>query len=159
MLIKGDDYHKTKGSSCLETGAYLLNFAGCYECKRKGFLKEDSKVTQEDDDGEETVTYDRKYVQHEFDADILSTDVCKECNHIIASHEYTFSVDDGFQVLELLVYYHGDLIKQSQNNMHDYLPMRCGHYQQEYSMNCSLCGYASATVSVLPDDPREKQLF
>lgn len=51
---------KLKGSTCLETGAYLLNFAGCYECKRKGFLKEDSKVTQEDEDGEETVTYDRK---------------------------------------------------------------------------------------------------
>ena len=80
----------------------MLNFAGCYECKRKGFLKEDSKVTQEDDDGEETVTYDRKYVQNEVDADlhdIFSIDVCKECNHIIASHEYTFSVDDGFQVL------------------------------------------------------------
>lgn len=52
---------KLKGSTCLETGAYLLNFAGCYECKRKGFLKEDDKVIQEeDDDGEEIVTYDRK---------------------------------------------------------------------------------------------------
>ena len=44
-----------------------------------------------------------------------------------------------------------------------HLPIRRGNYgsisRQEYSMNCSLCGYGSATVSVLPDDPREKQLF
>ncbi|XP_065910883.1 protein Churchill-like [Dysidea avara] len=100
-----------RGSTCLEKGAYLMNFAGCHACKNVGFLKEESKVSEEDDDGEETVTYNH---------------VCKECDHIVASHEYTFSVDDGFQ---------------------------------EYSMNCTLCGYGSATVSILPDDPREKQLF
>lgn len=79
----------------------MLNFAGCYECKRKGFLKEDNKVTQEDDDGEETVTYDRKcnLTCCNSRLDVPSTtDVCKECSHVIASHEYTFSVDNGFQV-------------------------------------------------------------
>ena len=30
---------------------------------------------------------------------------------------------------------------------------------QEYSMKCHLCGHGSASVSVLPDDPREQPLF
>lgn len=43
--------------------------------------------------------------------DIHPIDVCKECNHIIASHEYTFSVDDGFQVLCCVKIRYGNVIK------------------------------------------------
>ena len=36
---------------------------------------------------------------------------------------------------------------------------RCHLQLQEYSMECNLCGHGEATVSILPDDPREKELF
>jgi hypothetical protein len=64
-----------------------------------------------DSDGKEIVTF-----KH----------VCRQCDHMIADHEYTFAVDDQYQ---------------------------------EYSMNCLLCGYGEATVSILPDDPRQQTLF
>jgi hypothetical protein len=82
------------------------------------------KTCHEEED-EETITY-----KH----------VCEVCGHLIAVHEYTFSVDDMYQVWGVVT---------------KYLTL----YPQEYSMNCTLCGYGNATVSILPDDPREKQLF
>lgn len=54
------------------------------------------------------------------------TDTCQECGHVVATHEYTFEVDEDFQ---------------------------------EYTMDCDLCGHGEIEVSILPDDPREKQLY
>ena len=49
-----------QGSTCLDGGAYLLNYVGCHQCKQKGFLAEKEKVREEDEDGEELVTYKRE---------------------------------------------------------------------------------------------------
>ncbi|XP_062504196.1 protein Churchill-like [Corticium candelabrum] len=100
-----------RGSCCLETGTYLMNYAGCCQCNKKTDINNIDKKSENDVDGNETVTY-----KH----------VCQTCDHVIARHEYTFSVDDEFQ---------------------------------EYTMNCVLCGYGEATVSILPDDPRQQRLF
>lgn len=45
---------------CLESGSYLLNFACCTVCGKREPLKITEKSSQEDNDGEELVTYKRK---------------------------------------------------------------------------------------------------
>ncbi|XP_068683569.1 protein Churchill-like isoform X3 [Montipora foliosa] len=71
------------GTICLESGSYLLNFASCKECGRREPLKVTDKVDEEDDDGEEMVTY--------------KPDVCASCDHVVATHEYTFKVEGCYQ--------------------------------------------------------------
>ena len=44
---------------CLESGSYLLNFACCTVCGKREPLKITEKSSQEDNDGEELVTYKR----------------------------------------------------------------------------------------------------
>lgn len=86
----------------------------------------------------------------------LPTDVCVQCGHVIATHKYTFSVDEGYQVGSVTV-----------TNPAHFTCLcvgvcvwgGCVLYLQEYSMECSLCGHGEATVSVLPDDPRGQALF
>ena len=51
--------YETQGTICQETGAYLLNFAGCKACGKKEPLTVTDKLTQEDED-EELVIYKRK---------------------------------------------------------------------------------------------------
>ena len=38
----------------------MLNYVGCHQCKEKGFLSEKEKVREEDEDGEELVTFKRE---------------------------------------------------------------------------------------------------
>ncbi|CAG5927931.1 unnamed protein product [Menidia menidia] len=71
-----------RGNTCLENGSYLMNYLGCASCHQRDFVLISNKAT-EDEDGEEIVTYDH---------------VCKNCDHVIARHEYTFSVVEEYQV-------------------------------------------------------------
>ncbi|XP_077442750.1 protein Churchill [Stigmatopora argus] len=75
-----------RGSTCLENGSFLMNYVGCANCHHRDFVLICNKDT-EDDDGEEIVTYDH---------------VCKNCDHVIARHEYTFSVVDEYQEYTML---------------------------------------------------------
>ncbi|XP_022625416.1 protein Churchill [Seriola dumerili] len=75
-----------RGNTCLENGSYLMNYLGCASCHQRDFVLISNKAT-EDDDGEEIVTYDH---------------VCKNCDHVIARHEYTFSVVDEYQEYTML---------------------------------------------------------
>ena len=45
---------------CVETGSYLLNFKGCVVCRTKEALSIFEHNKQEDQDGEEIITYKRK---------------------------------------------------------------------------------------------------
>lgn len=74
--------HPQRGTICLESGSYLMNFAGCKECGKKEPLKTLGMFTEEDVDGEELVTY-----KH----------VCPGCDHLVAEHEYTFRVEGNYQ--------------------------------------------------------------
>lgn len=71
-----------RGTMCLESGSYLLNFACCTVCGKREPLKITEKSSQEDNDGEELVTY-----KH----------VCPRCGHLVAEHEYTFRVEGQYQ--------------------------------------------------------------
>lgn len=48
-----------QGTICLESGSYLKNYAGCKGCGKREPLKTLEMSTQEDNDGEELVTYKR----------------------------------------------------------------------------------------------------
>ncbi len=79
-----------RGTTCLETGSYMMNFKECAECHKKEPMKVEARQsgTEEEDEeedsdgGEELITYDH---------------VCSECGHIIAEHQYTFCVDGEYQ--------------------------------------------------------------
>uniref|UniRef100_A0A4X1UBF4 Protein Churchill n=1 Tax=Sus scrofa TaxID=9823 RepID=A0A4X1UBF4_PIG len=73
--------YPNRGNICLENGSFLLNFTGCAVCNKRDFMLITNKSFKEED-GEEIVTYDH---------------LCKNCHHVIARHEYTFSIMDEFQ--------------------------------------------------------------
>eukprot|EP00071_Canis_lupus_P057279 XP_852848.2 LOW QUALITY PROTEIN: protein Churchill [Canis lupus familiaris] len=78
--------YPNRGNICLENGSFLLNFTGCAVCSKRDFMLITNKSLKEED-GEEIVTYDH---------------LCKNCHHIIARHEYTFSIMDEFQEYTML---------------------------------------------------------
>ncbi|EDM03672.1 rCG62367, isoform CRA_b [Rattus norvegicus] len=78
--------YPNRGNTCLENGSFLLNFAGCAVCSKRDFMLITNRSLKEED-GEEIVTYDH---------------LCKNCHHVIARHEYTFSIMDEFQRLSPL---------------------------------------------------------
>ncbi|XP_064622816.1 protein Churchill-like [Lineus longissimus] len=67
---------------CLENGSYIMNFAGCSQCKKKEPIAVENRVKDEHEDGTESVTY-----QH----------VCSSCQHVIANHDFTFDIDEEYQ--------------------------------------------------------------
>ncbi|KAI4880537.1 protein Churchill [Hoplias malabaricus] len=75
-----------RGNTCLDNGSYLMNFLGCANCQQRDFVLISNK-TMVDEDEEEIVTYLHK---------------CKNCDHVIARHEYTFTVVDDYQEYTML---------------------------------------------------------
>jgi hypothetical protein len=59
-----------RGTMCLETGSYFLNFKGCKECGN--MLISNIDIEKEDTDSTESVKF---------------THVCEHCGHQIAKHE------------------------------------------------------------------------
>ena len=53
-----------QGSTCLEGGAYLLNYAGCSQCQHKGPLGESERVREEEEGEEEQITFKREYLHY-----------------------------------------------------------------------------------------------
>ncbi len=49
-----------QGTTCLEAGAYLLNFKACVQCGVKDVPVNSEKTTAEDEDGVETITFNRE---------------------------------------------------------------------------------------------------
>ncbi|XP_036761945.1 protein Churchill [Manis pentadactyla] len=78
--------YPNRGNICLENGSFLLNFTGCAVCSKRDFMLITNKSSKEED-GEEIVTYDH---------------LCKNCHHVVARHEYTFSIMDEFQEYTML---------------------------------------------------------
>ncbi|OWK57478.1 protein Churchill [Lonchura striata] len=81
----GTEYPE-RGTTCLEGGSFLLNFVGCAQCGRRDFVLVNNRA-EDLQGGEEIVTYDH---------------LCKNCHHLIAHHEYTFSVVDDYQEYTML---------------------------------------------------------
>ena len=78
--------YPNRGNICLENGSFLLNFTGCAVCSKRDFMLITNKSLKEED-GEKIVTYDH---------------LCKNCHHVMATHEYTFSIMDEFQEYTML---------------------------------------------------------
>ncbi|XP_032919556.1 protein Churchill isoform X2 [Catharus ustulatus] len=122
----GTEYPE-RGTTCLEGGSFLLNFVGCAQCGRRDFVLVSNRAEGLQGE-EEIVTYDH---------------LCKNCHHLIARHEYTFSVVDDYQSLKGF-------------RASSLCPGLCGVPPAlEYTMLCLLCGRAEDSVSILPDDPRQ----
>ena len=65
-----------RGRTCLDTGAYLLNYKGCAECGKMLRLEKRREEREEDEeDGEETVMF---------------AHACSGCGHEVAMHHYSF---------------------------------------------------------------------
>ncbi|XP_046551878.1 protein Churchill-like [Haliotis rubra] len=75
-----------RGSMCVDSGSYMVNYAQCADCKIRGEVKVINRVCIEEENGDEVITY-----QH----------VCKSCEHVIGDHEYIFRVEDDYQVYEM----------------------------------------------------------
>ena len=73
-----------RGHCCLESGAYLVNFAGCYACGAFELTSVERNTDEQEDgeDYEEVITYVHQ---------------CGKCGHKICEHFYSFSVDDKEQ--------------------------------------------------------------
>ena len=142
-----------RGRTCLETGAFVINYAGCHACKQRSSIKSVGKEVSEDErdngDYEETVTFHRQLADSSHPAHIhcsaiapccsqslthlststaalLHTDTCSVCGHAIAEHYYTFTV-----------------AHPQPHNPHV--------VQQDYLMDCVLCGRAADTSHTLND--------
>ena len=49
-----------QGSTCLEVGVYMFNYAGCHACQTKSFIDAADKSREEEEGGsEENITYKR----------------------------------------------------------------------------------------------------
>uniref|UniRef100_UPI00358E1CD4 protein Churchill n=1 Tax=Myxine glutinosa TaxID=7769 RepID=UPI00358E1CD4 len=75
-----------RGNTCLEAGAYLLNYDRCAACQERDVLQS-SHRSREEVDEEEIITYNH---------------VCQNCHHVVAKHEYTFSIIDDYQEYTML---------------------------------------------------------
>merc|ERR1711991_217137 len=77
-----------RGGSVLDTGAYLLNFAGCAGCSRMDGLQMTDRSKSESKQGSddvETVTY---------------VHACA-CGHVVAAHHYSWTCSDTQHVYEM----------------------------------------------------------
>ena len=74
-----------RGSLCIESGAYLLNFVKCHGCGKRGSLEvfEREEEEEEEEGGEynQEITYKHR---------------CS-CGHIVAEHHYTFCASSDTQ--------------------------------------------------------------
>ena len=89
----------------MEAGSYLLNYAGCSQCKALGVIAVTNRVNhkneEEEEEEEEMITYERMFQLLHCKATshaLVTTDECPECGHTIAKHKYTFTADNEFQV-------------------------------------------------------------
>ena len=74
--VRDDDVDR--GSTCLDGGAYLLNWKGCAACGSKD-LSEQARVKKSDHEDHESVVYEHR---------------CQSCSHLVATHKFTFNATD-----------------------------------------------------------------
>lgn len=75
-----------RGRMCLDNGAFLANFSGCVQCRRKDSAKIDNRLQSSNTENEEQVT-----MQHK----------CDNCGHVIAEHEFAFRICGEYQEYQM----------------------------------------------------------
>ena len=117
-----------RGRTCLDAGAYAVNFKRCTVCgQRSAVVARNRREEEDEDDGgdfEQTVTFDH---------------LCGHCHHNIASHYYTFAVTHLAHVPD----------GSSSSAATGSLPST--RVQQEYLMECALCGRAADSSHAVND--------
>ena len=48
-----------QGTTCLEKGAFLMNYIGCYQCKARASVGEKDELRHEEENGDEVITFTR----------------------------------------------------------------------------------------------------
>eukprot|EP00123_Amoebidium_parasiticum_P012695 comp21519_c0_seq1/m.29906 comp21519_c0_seq1/g.29906 ORF comp21519_c0_seq1/g.29906 comp21519_c0_seq1/m.29906 type:complete len:114 (-) comp21519_c0_seq1:585-926(-) len=76
----------SRGTTCTDTGAYVVNYVGCKDCGSLSFPKAAGRTVEEETDGTEETKF---------------THVCKDCGHVICEHVYTFAVKDDYQEYQM----------------------------------------------------------
>ncbi len=51
-----------QGTTCLEKGAYLMNYVGCHQCKARASVGEKGQTNHEEENGDEVVTFTRMWL-------------------------------------------------------------------------------------------------
>eukprot|EP00056_Hartaetosiga_gracilis_P021441 m.24171 g.24171 ORF g.24171 m.24171 type:complete len:163 (-) comp9082_c0_seq1:40-528(-) len=150
-----------RGTTCLSTGVYLVNFAGCGKCKKfsmpiaeKVDSKEDDSPFSSDDESEE----EKKRI---IDTDDANNREDEQVNEGQEEKQKTNADDDEDNEDDEHVLFNHRC--QECNHLicqHEYTfeVDPSGTYQEE-SMSCWLCGQGSRTSSILPFDPREEKFF
>ncbi|ESO91955.1 hypothetical protein LOTGIDRAFT_191045 [Lottia gigantea] len=75
-----------RGSTCLDNGCYMMNYAGCSQCGDRSKPKTVCRTCVENEEEEEVITF-----KH----------VCSQCNHSVADHEHIFQVSGEYQLYEM----------------------------------------------------------
>ena len=73
----------------METGSYLMNYTGCQQCKEKTAINNIETKSEHDDDGNETVTFKRKY---QSSSQCTSTCAGMSCDITLCMHNVVFNV-------------------------------------------------------------------
>uniref|UniRef100_A0A7S0DB84 Protein Churchill n=1 Tax=Amorphochlora amoebiformis TaxID=1561963 RepID=A0A7S0DB84_9EUKA len=80
------EFRPERHRTCLDTGAYLLNFKGCCKCGNRVALKMVSRKVEEEEDKDgyisEVVTFNH---------------ICAKCSHVICEHYYSFEAGEDAQ--------------------------------------------------------------
>ena len=51
-----------QGTTCLEKGAYLMNYVGCHQCQARASVGEKDQTKQEEENGDEVITFTRMWL-------------------------------------------------------------------------------------------------
>ncbi|KAF2355977.1 Transcription activator Churchill [Trinorchestia longiramus] len=89
-----------RGNLCLESGAYLLNLAGCHGCGRKDTIVAQDRAENLANDDHQEISY------------IHYKHVCSACGHIVALHKHLFWIEDGYQNYEMNCLLCGDALDE-----------------------------------------------
>lgn len=83
-----------RGTLCLDSGAYLANLQGCQGCGHKDTIKSINRSTSNaENSSQEVIEYDH---------------VCSNCNHVVATHDHRFWVEEDYQYYEMRCMLCGD---------------------------------------------------
>ncbi len=94
-----------QGRMCLDSGTYMANLRACSSCGTKDLVEVEKMLTVSDESEAEVVCYKRNNAFKVLNCQNLipfpCTDVCRRCNHLVATHNHTFVVEGDYQEYEM----------------------------------------------------------
>lgn len=87
-----------RGKTVLDGGTFLINFKSCARCAVRAVTVVKNRNLEEDDVDSETLTFNRSFLH--FICIVFTNfpeDHCRQCDHLVAQHFWSFYVVDGVQ--------------------------------------------------------------